>query len=114
MGFEYRRDDGRDGIGGIVETVHEIESQAATTRNVTTARLIWRWSILVGRIRSGILEDDAFDGVATSLAAIGDRFQEFVDGLELDDLQDVALLAEELGHGFPHDAIRIRLNLSIS
>jgi hypothetical protein len=48
---------------------------------------------------SGVLEDDALDDVGDVLALVGDGLQQLVDGLELDHLAHVRLLAEQLAHG---------------
>src|SRR4026209_2939929 len=44
---------------------------------------------------SGVLEHDALDDVRDVLALVGGRLERLVDGLELDDLAHVGLLAEQ-------------------
>src|ERR1019366_1636821 len=58
---------------------------------------------------SRVLEDDALDEIGNVLAAIGDRFELLVDGLQLDQLADVVLFAEQPRHRRAHDAVGIGL-----
>src|SRR5690349_18938922 len=51
---------------------------------------------MLARGRSGVLQDDALDDVGDVLAAIGDRLQQLVDLLHLDQLAGIRLEAEEL------------------
>src|SRR4051812_45459298 len=61
----------------------------------------------ISTVTSGVLDDDAFDDVRHVLAAIGDRLQELVDLLHLEQVLDVALLAEQLGHRAAHHLVGV-------
>src|SRR5262245_54152329 len=59
-------------------------ASASRTRQTTTPRPMFSCSM--NGFRSGVFEDDAFEDVGHILAAIGDRFEQFVDRLQLDQL----------------------------
>src|ERR1041384_6874650 len=61
--------------------------------------------------RSGVFEHDAFDHVGDVLALVGCRFERLVDRLELDELADVGLVAEQLRDRAAHDFVRFGLEL---
>ncbi len=48
---------------------------------------------------SGVLQDDVLDEVCHVLTPVGGRFEQFVDRLQLDQLADVRLFAEQRGDG---------------
>ena len=62
-----------------------------------TARWVIRSLALASGIRpaSGVLEHDALDDVRHVLALVGRRLERLVDGLELDQLAHVRLVAEQ-------------------
>src|SRR5688572_16107743 len=76
------------------------KASASSTRNTSTVKLI---------STSGILERDAFGQVCHVEAAVGDRLEQLVDGLHLDDLAHVLLLAEEARHRGAHHAVGVGL-----
>src|SRR5258706_2323150 len=83
---------------------------ARTTSKATTQKAAWMLFIWRTR-RSGILEDDALDEVGHVFTAVGDRLEQFVDGLELDQLAHVVLFAEKMRHRRAHHAVGIRFEL---
>src|SRR6476620_10801172 len=84
---------------------------ASATSSTTTHRAVCTVSMLVSPRGSGVLEDDALDAVGHVFALVGDGFEQLVDGLELDDLAHIGLLAEQLAHGAAHHAVSIGLEL---
>ena len=69
-----------------------------------TERATHRCATLMLRIRrkttisdaSSVLDNDAFDDVGDVLATVGDRLQNLVNGLQLDQIAHVRLIAEQL------------------
>src|SRR5664280_779192 len=61
------------------------------------------------RARSRVLEDDALDEVGDILAAVGDRFEQLVDRLQLDQLAHILFFAEQARHRRAHDAVGVGL-----
>src|SRR5574343_2062030 len=86
-------------------------ARASATSSATTQKLTWTASMGETRPGSGVLEDDALDQVGDVFAAVGDRLELLVDGLELDELAHVLLLTEELGHRGAHHAVGVGLEL---
>src|SRR6187549_3673586 len=60
---------------------------------------------------SGVLEHDALDDVRDVLALVGGRLERLVDGLELDDLAHVGLLAEQPRDRAAHHLVGFGLEL---
>src|SRR5665213_4195974 len=74
------------------------------------------WTVVIGDPRrrarsdpSRVLEDHALDEIGHVLAAVGDRFEQLVDRLQLDQLAHVLLFAKELRHRRAHDPVGIGL-----
>src|SRR5437879_6095787 len=61
------------------------------------------------RRRLRVFQHDALDDIGDVVAFVGDRFEQLIDVLELDNLLGVRLLAEKLCHRRAHDMVRIRL-----
>src|SRR5438105_3840535 len=85
-------------------------SNARTTSITTTHRAVGTVSIVeLPAAGLGVLEDNALYHIGDIFALVGDGFQQFVDGLELDELAHVGLFAEQLAHGGAHDPVGVRL-----
>src|SRR5690606_23039852 len=108
------------GFRTLVETIVAIEfaaswkplrksnARARATRSTSVARPIDAVSIGPG---SGVFEDDALDQLGDVLAPVGDRFEQLVDRLELDQLAYVGLLAKQPRHRRAHHPVGIRFDL---
>src|SRR5450755_3344664 len=84
----------------------------SATSSATTPNEIWTLLIDGPRRRalrgpSRVLEDDALDEIGDVLAAVGDRLEQLVDGLELDQLAHVVFLAKEPRHRRTHDPVGV-------
>src|SRR5690606_625285 len=108
------------GFRTLVETMVAIEFAASwkplrksnvsarATRSTSVAMPIAAVSIGPG---SGVSEADALDQLGDVLAPVGDRFEQLVDRLELDQLAHVGLLAKQPGHRRAHHPVGIRFDL---
>src|SRR5688500_7097429 len=63
----------------------------------------------IGLAASAVLEHDAFDDERDVLALVGGQLDELVDGLQLDELPHVLLLAEQARDRGAHDAVGVGL-----
>src|SRR5450432_3633352 len=87
---------------------------ASATSNATSPNEIWTELIRLPRPpptrqASRILEDDALDEIGNVLAAIGNRFEQLVDRLQLDQLANVLFFAKQARHRRTHDAVGVGL-----
>ena len=78
------RDDGGDGVGGVVQAIEEIESSATPISAISSGRREDTASIDVSRLPSDVLDDDAADLVGDVLEAV-DHFLQMVVDLGADD-----------------------------
>src|SRR5690606_2410054 len=85
------------------------KASANSTSKITTPRP--RLTASIQSLRSGILEDDAFEDVGHIFAAIGHQLQQFVKLLELQHLAHVRLLAEQAGDTLTHGTVGIGFQL---
>src|SRR5438445_5862132 len=83
---------------------------ASTTSSATTQKALCT-ELMGSVVRSRVLEDHALDQVGNVLAAVGDRLELLVDGLELDQLAHVGLFAKQLGHRRAHHPVGVGLEL---
>src|SRR5689334_20839695 len=103
------------GLIAPVETIVAMELAASwkpfmkSKARATTTRKTSASMLMPGPSR--VLEHDRFDDVGDVLRAIGDRFQQLVDLLHLEQVLDVGLFAEQLGHGAAHDLVGVALEL---
>src|SRR5690606_4566698 len=84
-------------------------TSASSTSRITTP---WpRLTASIQSLRSGILEDDAFEDVGHILAAVGHELKQLVQLLELQHLTHVRFLPEQFGNALAHGAIGIGFEL---
>src|SRR3546814_7348370 len=77
-------------------------ASASTIKKIMTCSV----ACSIGRV-SGVFDDDRFEHVAHVVAVVGHGFQRFVQALELDQLSDVRLLAEDLGERVTQDLVGV-------